>query len=83
MPARVYALDHQGKFHVFHYLAKSLANGETWELEKDMQEKYPELFTNKCMNFEDEILLRGRECDDWKIRSYFLKIPFYFDSITL
>ncbi|XP_027088594.1 uncharacterized protein [Coffea arabica] len=33
----------------------------TWELEADMQEKYPELFASKCMNFAVEILLRWRD----------------------
>ena len=51
VPARVYTLNHQhvpnpskvvkGTIHVFHCLAKILANGETWELETDMQEKIP------------------------------------------
>ncbi|XP_027155277.1 uncharacterized protein LOC113755471 [Coffea eugenioides] len=31
----------------------------TWELEEDMQKKYPSLFMNKGINFEDEIVLRG------------------------
>ena len=69
-----------------------MTNGETWELETDMQEKYLELFKNKCMNFEIEILLRRGECDtpdfcvrerecddDLKICSYFLIIPSYFE----
>ena len=30
----------------------------TWELEREMREKYPALFS-RCANFEDEILLRG------------------------
>ena len=50
----------------------------TWELEVDMQKKYPELFTNKKINFEVEILLRERVCEDLKIRIYFL-IIFYFE----
>ena len=64
MPVRVYALDHQGTIHVFPCLAKSLANDEIWELKNDMQEKYHERIMDICMNFENEILLRGRECDD-------------------
>ena len=43
----------------------------TWELETDIQEKYPELLTNKGMNFDLEILLKGRECEDLKIHLYF------------
>ena len=32
--------------------------GATWETEQEMQSKYPELFGK--LNFEDEILYRGR-----------------------
>ena len=42
----------------------------TWEVEEKIREKYPNLFPNQGMNFEDEILLRGRECED----SYFILI---------
>ena len=35
----------------------------TWEVEEDMQKKYPSLFTNKDINFEDEIALRGGGCE--------------------
>ncbi|XP_027082175.1 uncharacterized protein [Coffea arabica] len=31
----------------------------TWEVEEDMQKKYPSLFANKGINFENEIVLRG------------------------
>ena len=55
----------------------------TWELEKDKREKYPELFANKCMNFEIKILLRGRECEDSQNSSYFLKNFLYFKYISL
>ena len=65
--------------YVFHCLAKILANHEIWELEKDIEEEYPELFTNKCMNFGVKILLRKRECDDLKICLHFLTIPSYFE----
>ena len=34
----------------------------TWELEDEMQKKYPELFQPRGRNFGDEILLRGEEC---------------------
>ncbi|XP_071902707.1 uncharacterized protein [Coffea arabica] len=34
----------------------------TWEVEEDMQKKYPPLFANKGINFEDEIVLRGGGC---------------------
>nr|XP_027124245.1 uncharacterized protein LOC113740934 [Coffea arabica] len=36
VPARVYALGHQGTMHVFPCLATLLANGEIWELKNDM-----------------------------------------------
>ena len=32
----------------------------TWEVEKEIQKKYPELFARQGENFENEILLRGR-----------------------
>ena len=33
----------------------------TWEVEEEIRKKYPELFINRGMNFEDEILFkRGR-----------------------
>ena len=51
----------------------------TWELKKGMREKYPELFANKDMNFEVEILLRGRECEDSQNSSYFLENFLYFE----
>nr|XP_027065386.1 uncharacterized protein LOC113691448 [Coffea arabica] len=35
----------------------------TWEVEEDMQKKYHSLFTNKDINFEDEIALRGGGCE--------------------
>ena len=35
----------------------------TWEVEEDMQKKYPSLFANKCINFEDEIVLREGGCE--------------------
>ena len=89
MPARVYTLNHQqvpnpskvveDTIHVSHCLAKILTSDEIWELETDIQEEYPELFMNKCMNFEDEIFLRRRECDDLKICLYFLIISSYFE----
>lgn len=31
----------------------------TWELESGMMKNYPHLFSNKILNFEDEIILRG------------------------
>ena len=34
----------------------------TWELEATMRAQYPQLFES-CMNFEDEILLRGESCN--------------------
>ena len=36
----------------------------TWEVEEDIRAKYPELFDNQGENFEDEILLRGRKCEN-------------------
>ena len=36
----------------------------TWEVEEEIRKKYPDLFPNQGMNFEDEILLRGRGCED-------------------
>ena len=37
----------------------------TWELEDDIKMRYPYLFENEDMlNFEDEIFLRGVECDN-------------------
>ena len=39
----------------------------TWEVEERIREKYLDLFPNQGKNFEDEILLRGRGCED----SYF------------
>ena len=59
VPARVYALDHQGTIHVFPCLATCLANGEIWELKNDMQEKYHELFTNICMKFRGQNFFKG------------------------
>ena len=38
-----------------------------WEVEEEIRGKYPYLFPNQSMNFMDEILLRGRGCED----SYF------------
>ena len=35
-----------------------------------MQEKYPKLFASKGMNFDVEILLRGRECENLKTILY-------------
>ena len=57
----------------------NFGHGESWDLETGMQGKFPELLMTTCMNFVVEILLRRRECDDWKIGLYFLKIPSYFD----
>ncbi|KAJ8759615.1 hypothetical protein K2173_008815 [Erythroxylum novogranatense] len=34
----------------------------TWEPLEAMKEKYPHLFSDSSMNFEDEILLRGEKC---------------------
>ena len=39
----------------------------TWKVEEEMQKKYPELFINQDENFENDILLRGRKCEDPKI----------------
>ena len=36
----------------------------TWEVEEKIGGKYPDLFPNQGMNFEDEIFLRGRGCED-------------------
>ena len=38
----------------------------TWETEERMREKYPQLFDNTGMNFENEILLRRGECENSK-----------------
>ena len=35
----------------------------TWEVEEEIRKKYPELFVNLGMNFENEILLRWGECE--------------------
>ena len=37
-----------------------------WEMKEEMQKKYPELFVNQFENFENEILFKGRECEDPK-----------------
>ena len=36
----------------------------TWEVEEEFRKKYPELFDDSGMNFEDEILLRRGECNN-------------------
>ena len=36
----------------------------TWVIEEEIREKYLDLFPNQSMNFVDEILLRGRRCED-------------------
>ena len=36
----------------------------TWEVEKEIRGKYSDLFPNQGINFEDEIFLRGRGCED-------------------
>ena len=36
----------------------------TREVEEEIRAKYPELFSNQCENFENEILLKGRECEN-------------------
>ena len=45
----------------------------TWELEDEMQKKYPELFQPRGRNFGDEILLRGEECKNPGKFELFLK----------
>ena len=35
----------------------------TWEVEKEMQKKYPELFANQDKKFRVSNSLRGRECE--------------------
>ena len=54
----------------------------TWEVEEEMQKKYPELFINQCENFENEILIRGRKCDDPKFILYFI-LFYFFEYIFL
>ena len=51
----------------------------TWEIEEEIREKYPNLFSNQGMNFVDEILLRERECED----PYFYFNLVYFIIICL
>ena len=52
-----------------------------------MQKKYPKLFINQGENFENEILLRGKECEDPKlfyILFYFFEYVFrYFTLFAL
>ena len=38
----------------------------TWEVEEEIKRKYPDLLPSQGMNFEDEIPLRGRGCEDSK-----------------
>ena len=45
----------------------------TWELEEEMRMNYLDLFTSPGENFKDEILLRGRGCDNPK--NYFSHLP--------
>jgi len=44
----------------------------TWELEEEVRKKYPELFGMFSFpNFEDEISLRGRGCNDREFSRYY------------
>ena len=43
----------------------------TWEVEEEIQKKYPILFLNQDMNFEDEILLRGGKMRGFEFLFYF------------
>ena len=50
----------------------------TWEVEEEIQKKYPELFLNQGMNFENEILLRGEGCEDPNFFYHFLTFILFY-----
>ena len=47
----------------------------TWEMEKEIQKNYPDLFARLAENFENEILLKERGCDD--LEKLFFSLPNY------
>ena len=45
-------------------MEKPWIGGTTWKVEEEIRGKYLDIFPNQGINFVEEILLRGRGCED-------------------